>query len=947
MLGDRRRRHTPPSVENTSEREIHTYALFDATDAGRVNELQAELHSLGVRLSPLDDGVVVEHQRPLLVFLSDALLVNVGTAQARVSAWEGQVIPVTLAELTVNVPEVIKDRSSLDARDGVPGSVAQSISLSLRVSPAWMLAWLELESSAERYTSPIDTPRHGWLLSPAELERALATVAARPRRYLPALPDDVERLLDASAQAVRRRFAIRLTAVVGATLLLAIVALVALVQRHSALQAAAHARLAAARSEADRLSRIALADLPTDPDLPVLLARRAYRLAPGPETRETLRRALDAVPWHRSYRLAAPPSSVAGSPSSPLVLVTLGDGSVSLIDVRTGRTIASAQRPRSHEGDAAAAISIGGGRVALAYNGGLVQVRTMNAAFRVVWSERLPGLGAAESLSIAWLPGNRDLLTAWSGRSAVEVDLPSRSGRRVDIAGMSSVGAVAVSSDGALAAVADSRHVAILRTTTLRPCAVMTEPPEPDGSSLLFDDPRDTLVLMQLRNAPIQIPVPTRCRTPGGTTPEEAGWPGASGNMAAAVLGDGTVAFGTLFGKVVMQVPPATYTTGEFVADEGGVVGVASADGMLVTAGTDGWLRVWDVGKPAPVYPIYPAQQIALNETPGSPAATWRPMIAVNNAGTRVSTGGPSTGYLWVGDARDLTRTDERAFITLDTSIRPVLAGECAALVITSSGAVAELRCHKRHVVVTWRRSAGLKRATLLNSAISADGGLVALAEPNEVELTNTAKDTTTTIPAQELVTVAFDQARELIGAEADGALLDIDPSGSARTIPVDLGAETVRAAGIEPSGEAALLVGADGQLAYVNTANGAVLKRLTVPAGLSSIIDVRISSDGKLALLIARDGYWVIDLAHWRVIASSEGYDESDLGAQPRDGVFLGSSDTLLILRADEGIQTLHLEPWRFLDGRALLNATAPALPRAFTPADAEQASAIPSEGE
>ena len=370
---------------------------------------------------------------------------------------------------------------------------------------------------------------------------------------------------------------------------------------------------------------------------------------------------------------------------------------------------------------------------------------------------------------------------------------------------------------------------------------------------------------------------------------------------------------------------------------------------------------MWKVSDAGVAYPTYPAQHIALNEPPGSPPATWRPMIAVNEAGTRVSTGGLSTGYLWTGDSGALSKfasgvpggSNSRAsFVSLASSIRPAPGGTCAALAILGLGSsIEELGCRGGHLVRTWSRGQGLEPETTLDSAISPDGHLVALAEPNELELTETLHGKTRTFPAEELVAVDFDRDDELIAVDGDGELLEIDRSGGIRQVPVNLDGETVQAAAAEPSGAAVLLAGADGHLDLVDAANGVVLKRLTFSASLSGLIDVRTSGDGRLAVILARSGYWVVDLERWRVIAAGEGYGDNDLGAEPRDGAFVGSGtgpgDTLLILRADEGIQTLPLERWRFLDGTALLETTAQAVPRAFTSEDAATLDALPSAGE
>ena len=176
-------------------------------------------------------------------------------------------------------------------------------------------------------------------------------------------------------------------------------------------------------------------------------------------------------------------------------------------------------------------------------------------------------------------PGAIDSLDRTAGG---ELNLTSRRTRMLSEDGRGAINAVAVSEDGTLAALAGRRRVVILRTGTLHPCAMMTEPAAPAGGSLAFDDRRDALVLVRVDNDPIQIPLPPGCQASGGATPEVPDWPPASGAQTAVVLGDGTVALGTLFGRVILQTPPASYSTGGFLAQRGAVLGEANAAGSLV-----------------------------------------------------------------------------------------------------------------------------------------------------------------------------------------------------------------------------------------------------------------------------------------------------------------------------------------------------------------------------
>jgi hypothetical protein len=932
----------PPAAASESEIETVAFALFDESDGERVAEITASLRARGVQLESLSGEAGRDGPYPatLVVFVSNALLED-SAAHTSISKWSGDLIPVSLEELPDSLPEAIKERTPLDARGRPADSVSRRISLSVKASPDWLLAWQVLRATAERYEAGGEKRE---LLSASQLDEARTTVLERPHEEIPSVPPDINRLFDASERAIRRLFRARVRIALSVSGVLALAVLVAVIQRHSALDAAARAGAEARHSEADRLSRLSLADLPSNPDLPVLLARRAYAIDADSQSRQALRRALDAGPWHRSYRLAGTPEGVVGSGRSPLVLVILAEGAVALVNIQTGRTLANAPLPAEATGGLpVASITNSAHRVVLAYNGGLVQVRAMDAAFTVLSTVRLPALRSSESLSVAWLPGERKILSAWGGQPAIVLGPSGTSIRRLGVLGP--VDAAAIAEEGSLAALADGQRIAVLRAGTLRPCGTLRDP-DSGGGSLVFDISQDTLVMLGPHGESVQLQLPSGCSPVRGERPQEPEWPAAGASAGAGVLPSGTVAFATASGKVVLQVPPATYPAQEFLAADGPVTGVAAADGRLATVGSDGWLRVWSIATLPPVYPTHPAQQIDLTESSQSPMATWRPMIAVNEAGTLVSTGGIATGLIWVGDARDLRARGSSAFIAIDSSIRPMLDSDCAALVIVGAGQVEEVRCHDGHFSAIWHRSSPLKLPMLINSAISPNGRTVALAEPNMIELTNTATGQKRTIPAHEVVSVTFDHANEMIATEGNGTMLSVTAS-STRTSPVRLGGQSVQAAGVLPSGEGALLASADGEVTLASVAHGTVLKRLQLTSSLSTVIDVRVSDDGRLALILARDGWWVLDLASWQVIASEEGISEADVGAQPRDGAFVPGTDTLLLLRADEGIQAVNLQSWRFLNGAALLSATADAVPRTLEGHEAEQVSPLPSVGE
>lgn len=923
--------------------EVRVYAWAHPSQNAALSALAGALQEHGVTLEQFDPQGTHDRDRPLLVLLSDALIADASESiDATAATWRGPRIPIRPTNLTVRLPEGIAKVAAVFTDPGAPEQQADMIALAIRLPPDTRLAWLELQRRAERHRHHPDD--RSALLGGAEQDRALETISERPPAVIPEMPGEIKRLIDDSAAAITRARRIRRTLAVTAAALLAVLLLVAVIQRRSALDAVGAAHAAQVRSEADRLSRLSAQELTSDPDLPILFARRAYQIDPEPQTREALRRALDAAPWHRSYRLPAAAASLASSPRSPYVAVPLADGTVVVIDTRDGHLTARIASPPRTTGGAVAAISPDARTLALAYNGGLIQLRSLTNPTKLLLSRRLARLGSAEAVSLAWLPGSRLLLSAWSRGPAVALDTATGAARTIVPAVPAA--ALAASPDGQLAALLTAGRLTILRTATMRVCSVQNEPGSGGAPQVLFDAAHPMILLIRAPGLPVQVPIPAACQPPGAAKPEEPGLPAASTANTASVLPDGSYAIGTVFGKLMVFTPPSSFPAAEFPAHTAAVTGVGNtAGGALVSVGADGWLRVWHLEDPALAYPAGVAPELPVDESlTATPApATWRPLLAVTSAGEVVGAG-PSTGTLWTAPAGDLAQPRERYFLALDASIRPATDG-CHVLLITSAGGVQEDRCSHNQLIPAWHRRIPLQGSNVDNSAISPDGQLVGLAASGEIELTRTA--TATTAVVEELQSIAFDDADQLIGVQGNGTIITLTATGQVTRTPVDLHGESVSVAGVQPSGEQVLLVSSDGHVTLADRASGRVRERLTIPAGLSSAIDVRFSPDGKLAIILARDGYWVIDLPQWRLIASGANFSEAEVGSQPRDGAFLPGSDTLLILRADEGVQSITLAPWRFTDGRALLAATAVAVPRALVPGEAGQPQAIPSASE
>ncbi len=940
-------RHRPAAAAAADRADPGAQLAVYAWAPGQESALAAltgALRAHGVSVEPYDPHGTHDRARPLLILLSDALVSDrAQEIDALAGGWDGPLIPIRPTDMTHRLPTGIDNIAPVFSDPGAPENQAERIALALRVAPEHRLAWLELQARAERHRD--EDGGRSELLSAGERARALETISTRQPDVIPDVPEQIKGLVDDSTAALARAARTRRTLGLSAAVLLAVLALVALIQRHSADDAVNAAHAAQLGSESDRLSRLATQQLATNPDLPVLLARRAYRLDADSGSGEALRRALDATPAHRSYRLPGTPASLATSPSSPDVAVVLTDGTVAVIDSRDGRTLARIPSPPHTGGVAIAAISPDGRTLALAYNGGLIQLRGLTDPAALLRSRHLRVPRGAESLSLAWVPGSPLLLSAWSEGPALALD--SASGAVHSILPATPTAALAAAPDGRLAALLGADRLTIFKTSTMRPCSVQQETSAGAGP-VLFDAAQPMVLLITASGLPLQAPIPRACEAPGAAKLEEPALPAASGARAASVLPDGSYAIGTAFGKIMIFTPPSVYAAASFPAHTAAVAGTGTTlGGTLVSVGGDGWLRVWQLQDPAPAYPVGAAAELSLDEGLSATAApaTWRPLLALTSTGEAVGAG-PSTGSLWLAPAADPGRPTQRYFMALESSIRPAGDG-CHVLMITGAGGVTEYRCAGERLTVTWRRNTALQGANNDSSAISADGQWVALAASGEVELTRTATNTSVTAHTEELQSIAFDQADQLIGVQGSGMIITLTATGHVTDTPVQLQGESVRVAGVAPSGKQVLLATSAGRVTLADRATGRVRARLSIPAALTSAIDVRFSPDGRLAVILARDGYWVIDIPQWRVIASGDEFNETEPGSQPRDGAFLPGDRTLLILRADEGIQTVPLAPWRFLDGPPLLTATAPFTPRALAAGETGEPQAIPSAGE
>jgi hypothetical protein len=606
--------------------------------------------------------------------------------------------------------------------------------------------------------------------------------------------------------------------------------------------------------------------------------------------------------------------------------------------------VAKVPRLGGRRGIPVAAVSDDGSAVALAYDDGLVQVRSLDTGFEPLWSKTLRAASGSRSRSVAWR-GKEGLLTTWEGLPPIRIDLDGDRTAAVRVPGFAAAITAAASPDGKLIAVADSSHLAILRAGSLRPCFVRKNEPSGGGEMLVFDLPAATLVVARREGFPLQVPIPRRCGVRGAEKPESNAWLQASGD-AVATLSGGLVAIGGKDGDLTIQAPPAIQPAITFPAHRGGVRSAATTTGgALATIGDDGWLRVWSPDFPAPSFPAGVGWYASYRSMFGFDltAPTWRPMLAVDRSGTIATVGSFASGRLLTVPIADLGEAQASHFLGIDTSIRPAADQPCAALAIGLIGSVSEVRCNHDRARVIWSRPS-LEQPSVVNSALSGDGSMNALANPVELLLTKVGGGRKI-LDVPRLHSLVFDRDNRLFGIEGDGTIFCLDWEHGARRTPINLGSMTLGGGTIYPSGERALLVGSGGQAVLADTSSGRILDRFSVAAAFDGVIDVELSRDGHLASIVGRSGHWVVDLRRHRLVLAQRAA-EDEAGGAPRDSAFLPDR-SVLVIRGDEGLVHIRLAPWRFLDGDALAGATERLLPRDLAKGELRQPLALVSAGQ
>jgi WD40 repeat protein len=235
------------------------------------------------------------------------------------------------------LPESLASLQWIDARDGLsPDVVLDGLLRALDTDLEWVRTHTRLLTQAREWEQ--SGRQRGRVLRRSQLRAAEAWLSAAPA-IGDTHPTELQiAFIQASRRAATRNVtalgAIAIAVAIGATVL----AVAALLERNSARSAS---RIALSRELAAR----SVSQLDVDPELAVLLAERAARVAATPESTLALRRALETDRLLRALRPRAGFTPVALSPDDRYAVATPEDSrpelwkTVKLLDARTGRTL--------------------------------------------------------------------------------------------------------------------------------------------------------------------------------------------------------------------------------------------------------------------------------------------------------------------------------------------------------------------------------------------------------------------------------------------------------------------------------------------------------------------------------------------------------------------------------------------------------------------------------
>lgn len=478
------------------------------------------------------------------------------------------IIPVVIGS---SASTLLADRSQVVRPATALSEVAERIASLTRLGGADLVAVNDLLSAARRWVAHGRRPTD--LLSSSRTTDAipLATLAGSVYHAEAGLLGEFT-VASARLQAEHRRRRRRIVTVAVAVLSSAIVA--AFATKLGSDYAADDARRQAAVATSNRLTGIVnkMVHTYSDPDLPWLLAQRALSSDPSPDAVSVARLVLDAIPAHRSIRLAKRPVSLRTASTGEIAIVS-ADRSVDVLD-STGSTVRSFP---AGVASAAIALSDDGTRLALATESGLLLNDEGSLGFEesadthATIPGKILGLAWTAELLIVATP-DRLLAFAADGTSKPVPDVPE----------LGAIAGVASSPDG--------RRLAVWGTKGLWAGDVDGRNSFTSGSvdvsTAIFTADARILYTHSRRGAVGHIEFPT------GRAPVVV--PATVGAFSIFRVGDqiGVVKWP---GTICPISPPAGDAARCLTVHTGGIVGAGSLGPPrgYATVGSDQYLRIW------------------------------------------------------------------------------------------------------------------------------------------------------------------------------------------------------------------------------------------------------------------------------------------------------------------------------------------------------------------
>lgn len=521
-----------------------------------IGQLAEGLSARGLSVTGPTDALPVSPVSLIVVAIAADSTAQPESVEKALDAWRGQLVPVVEG----SIPSPVLGDLSQIMLDQLPMSqVVERVAQLSSIGGSVLAALVRLESGAQQWEAAGRKP--DGLLRGSAIDRATAIVA----RASPVASSLVNEFARASVEARRRRNRILRAVAAVVAVILAAGSLIAFAQQQEANGAASLAHTRAAAAESVRLARLATTLIGTDPDLPWVLADKAFHESPTPQAVAAARRVLQTVPPHQSIELPGLPRRLAADPTTGTMILGYVDGSADLREGDNGEL--TYHFPVDQADSSGVSIAPGGG--------------TIQIGQRVIDAKTHRTIATLTGHFAGWLDGGTALLV--DDHKLVRLDISSGATSPTQILIDSPENfAFSVAAKAPVANFLDGDHllsVDLNTGTALPPVTVDTS----RGAGIATSDD-GALVYVALPKGSKSFR-----RTGSGLTPEDTS---GSGNM---VVANGTTwAVGNNM-LPVSQVGIASGTIAQtYLPHRGPIIGIgALPGGRTATIGADGYLRLW------------------------------------------------------------------------------------------------------------------------------------------------------------------------------------------------------------------------------------------------------------------------------------------------------------------------------------------------------------------